>query len=61
MQLGRGPSSQMPEGTLTLSVASDPDEVEKSLLGGTLGCASCGGVLAPWGHARSRWAKPSRW
>lgn len=29
-------------------------EVERALVSGELACASCRGVLAPWGHARSR-------
>lgn len=35
-------------------VGTDRGEVERSLLAGELACPSCEGVLAPWGHARSR-------
>lgn len=35
-------------------VGSDRAEVERALLSGELSCPSCRGVLAPWGHARSR-------
>ena len=34
-------------------VGTDPVEVERQLLGGTLACP-CGGDLGPWGHARER-------
>lgn len=35
-------------------VGTDRVEVERSLVSGRLGCPSCQGVLAPWGHARWR-------
>ena len=35
-------------------VGTDRAEVERLLLSGELVCPSCAGVLAPWGHARSR-------
>lgn len=35
-------------------VGTDRAEVERSLVSGELACPSCQGVLAPWGHARSR-------
>ena len=35
-------------------VGTDRAEVERSLVSGRLSCPSCQGVLAPWGHARSR-------
>ena len=35
-------------------VGIDRAEVERLLLSGELSCPSCQGVLAPWGHARSR-------
>ncbi len=37
-----------------LMVGTDPVGVERSLAGGELACPGCGGVLGPWGHARSR-------
>ncbi len=37
-----------------LMVGTDLVEVERSLAGGELACPGCGGVLGPWGHARSR-------
>lgn len=37
-----------------LMVGTDPEGVERLLLAGGLCCPSCGGVLGPWGHARSR-------
>lgn len=37
-----------------LMVDTDAVAVERSLLAGGLTCPSCGGVLAPWGHARWR-------
>jgi hypothetical protein len=36
-----------------LTVSVDEDEVESQLAAGVLSCP-CGGVLAPWGHARAR-------
>lgn len=38
-------------------VGIDRAEVERSLLSGELVCPSCAGVLAPWGHARSRFSR----
>lgn len=35
-------------------VGTDPDEVERALLGGELACPRCGGRLGPWGWARRR-------
>lgn len=35
-------------------VGTDRAEVERALVSGELSCPSCQGVLAPWGHARSR-------
>lgn len=35
-------------------VGTEALEVERSLVSGELSCPSCQGVLAPWGHARSR-------
>ena len=35
-------------------VGTDRAEVERLLLSGELVGPSCAGVLAPWGHARSR-------
>jgi len=52
-----------------LIVGSDRVEVERLLVCGELSCPSCGGVLGPWGHARSRssrgldgvvWHRPRR-
>lgn len=52
-----------------LMVGTDPVEVERLLGSGGLGCPGCGGVLGPWGHARSRscrgadgpvWHRPRR-
>lgn len=52
-----------------LMVGTDLVEVERSLAGGGLACPGCGGVLGPWGHARSRscrgaegpvWHRPRR-
>lgn len=40
-----------------LIVGTDPLEVERSLRSGQLTCPSCGGVIAPWGHARARPAR----
>lgn len=40
-----------------LIVGTDPLEVERSLCSGELACPSCGGVIAPWGHARLRPAR----
>jgi hypothetical protein len=37
-----------------LMVDTDAVLVERLLLAGQLTCPSCGGVLAPWGHARWR-------
>lgn len=37
-----------------LMVDTDAVVVERLLLTGQLSCPSCGGVLAPWGHARWR-------
>lgn len=37
-----------------LMVGTDAVEVERSLSQGELCCPACEGVLAPWGHARSR-------
>jgi len=37
-----------------LIVGTDRVEVERLLVSGELSCPSCGGVLGPWGHARSR-------
>lgn len=37
-----------------LMVGTDLVEVERSLGCGELACPGCGGVLGPWGHARSR-------
>lgn len=37
-----------------LMVGTDPVEVERLLGSGGLACPGCGGVLGPWGHARSR-------
>lgn len=37
-----------------LMVGTDPEEVERLLSEGDLSCPGCGGVLTPWGHARSR-------
>ena len=44
----------MPGDTLMLIVLSDPDLVERELLGGHLICPRCEGELRPWGHARRR-------
>jgi hypothetical protein len=41
-------------------VGSDPVEVERALLAGELACASCSGVLRPWGHARWRSSRRER-
>lgn len=35
-------------------VGAEVAVVEVELVGGLLGCPSCRGVLAPWGHARER-------
>lgn len=40
-----------------LMVDSDPDRVELALASGELACPGCGGVLGPWGSARSRWRR----
>lgn len=37
-----------------LMVSGDLDRVEARLARGELACPACGGVLAPWGHARWR-------
>lgn len=37
-----------------LTVGANEAEVERRLAGGDLECPLCGGVLARWGHARSR-------
>ncbi|MDN5769210.1 MAG: hypothetical protein L0H78_25850 [Humibacillus sp.] len=37
-----------------MMVGTDEAGVERSLLSGELVCPSCSGLLAPWGHARSR-------
>jgi hypothetical protein len=37
-----------------LTVGANAGEVERRLAGGDLECPLCGGVLARWGHARSR-------
>ena len=53
-----------------LTVAAAAAVVESQLESGALGCPGCGGVLAPWGHARVRsirglggtgeWVRPRR-
>ena len=52
-----------------LMVCAELARVEAELVGGRLGCPSCGGVLGPWGHARARvlrcvagdrWLRPRR-
>jgi Domain of unknown function (DUF6431)/Homeodomain-like domain len=40
-----------------LMVDSDPERVELALASGELACPECGGVLGPWGSARSRWRR----
>jgi hypothetical protein len=37
-----------------LIVGSDPVEVERELVAGTVGCPSCAGALGPWSFARRR-------
>jgi hypothetical protein len=44
----------MPEVAPVLIVGVVAVEVEAELVGGSLGCPSCRGVLGPWGHARER-------
>jgi Homeodomain-like domain len=49
----------MVRGAPVLMVDSDPDRVELALGVGELACPDpgCGGVLGPWGWARSRWRR----
>ena len=47
----------MVRGAPVLMVGSDPDRVELALASGELACSGCGGVLGPWGWARSRWRR----
>lgn len=44
-------------GGIVLIVRSDAARVESELAAGTMGCPACGGVLGPWGFARSRWLR----
>lgn len=37
-----------------LTVSADSVVVESQLAAGVLSCPGCGGVVAPWGHARER-------
>lgn len=43
------------EGAPMLTVGKDAAGVERRLEEGRLVCPDCGGVLARWGHGRSRW------
>jgi hypothetical protein len=47
----------MVRGAPVLMVDSDPARVELALASGELACPGCGGVLGPWGSARSRWRR----
>jgi Homeodomain-like domain len=49
----------MVRGAPVLMVDSDPGRVELALGAGDLACPDpgCGGVLGPWGWARSRWRR----
>jgi Homeodomain-like domain len=47
----------MVRGAPVLMVDSDPGRVELALTSGELACPGCGGVLGPWGSARSRWRR----
>jgi len=42
-----------------LTVETDPVAVEQRLVSGRLACPGCSGVLARWGHARSRRVRDS--
>jgi transposase-like protein len=44
-------------GGIVLIVRNDAARVETELLAGMMTCPACGGVLDPWGFARSRWLR----
>lgn len=44
----------MPEVAPVLIVCAEEARVEAELMGGSLACPSCRGLLGPWGHAQER-------